>query len=192
MSFLGDWAHAWLATFRRQPVRFHTPLSRDEVMRRLAKVTSERNDPGYIGKQFAAGPPPVLIGQVDQGRISVRCHRVAAGRSSEFPARLTAVAEPAPGGGTAVTGTVTMQRLTLISRIGFVIFGVGTVVLMRGAGPHSRALIIGAVFWFGLTAIVEAIGPIAYKRNAGILLALFADLTEAAPLTATPPEVLPA
>ena len=89
MTGLAVWRERWLAIYRRQPVRLWSPLPcDDQCLYRLRQSTSKKHEPGFV-----------LNGRIRGNRIRVSHSQ---DRKSFHAAQLTAVAEPAPEGGTTV------------------------------------------------------------------------------------------
>jgi len=185
------WRDPWLATWRRQPVRLCSPLPCDECLYRLRRVTSKRHGSRYLAERFAVGPGPVLYGRIEDEKIvAVSLWSDVIGRQHHrYAAQITAVAGPASGGGTTVTGSIAVRKSLLVVRAGFVVMM--CCIILFGAASFSvegRYQAIFGIIVLALFAAGEFYAPQQYERSAAALLEATATLLEASRAADTAPE----
>jgi hypothetical protein len=95
----------WVERDKLRPVVVTSPHPPDECLRRLAKVTTDRKSGWYLDWRTATLPDPLFHGEVGPRGVRVGLFTQVVSRGGVrawFDARI----DPAPGGGTILTGTV--------------------------------------------------------------------------------------
>jgi hypothetical protein len=188
MSGLAVWRERWLATYRHQQVRLWSPLPCDECLYRLRQVTTRKHGTRYLANRFDGGRP-VLYGRIRDNRIQVSRWPDINGRQKHFyAARLTAVAEQAPQGGTTVTGTTGVPASLLATRVVLTVISCAVVVSMPVTG-FLRPAFLPALVWLVVSAFGQLYGPARYEQSAAALQEVTASLLDSSPVTTTAPEL---
>jgi hypothetical protein len=173
MTGLAVWRERWLAIYRHQPVRLWSPLPcDDQCLYRLRQSTSKKHEPGFV-----------LYGRIRDNRIQVSHWP---DRKHFHVARLTAVAEQAPQGGTTVTGTIGMPASLLAFRVLLTALSCAVVGYTLVTGHFLLGVLLPAVMWLVVSAFTEAFyAPAWYEQSAATLREVIAKLLDAAPVSAT-------
>lgn len=188
MSGLAVWCKRWLASYRHQQVRLWSPLPCDECLYRLRRVTTKKLGTEYLANHFDGGRP-VLYGRIRDNRIQVsRWPDIIGRRRLLYAARLTAVAEQAPQGGTTVTGTTGVAASLLAFRVVYTVIFCAVVLSMPVTG-FFRPVFFPALLGLVASAFGELYGPARYEQSAAALQAVTASLLDSSPVTTTAPEL---
>jgi hypothetical protein len=176
MTGLAVWRERWLAIYRHQPVRLWSPLPRDDqCLYRLRQSTSTKHEPGFV-----------LYGRIRGNRIQVSHWP---DRKHFHVARLTAVAELAPQGGTTVTGTIGMPASLVAFRVLLTAMSCAVVVYTLVTGHLFIGVLVPALMWLIVSAFTEAFYASSwYEQSAATLREVIAGLLDAAPASTTEPE----
>ncbi len=137
---------------KRRPVVLMSPHSPDECLRRLAKVTTYRRDRWYSDWRTATRPDPLFQGELwPTGLRLALFTAVMAGKTRGYGTRFDARIDPAPGGGTTLTGTVGVP----------------------GAWAGPVVGLVALVIWIGLAVVISASGHLIPGVGVAIALAVF-------------------
>jgi hypothetical protein len=134
---------------QRRPVVVTSPHPPDECLRRLAKVTTYRRDRWYSDWRTATLPDPLFQGELWPSglRLALFTANMARGYGAWFEARI----DPAPEGGTTLTGTVGWPGVW--------------------AGPVVG--LVALVIWIGVAVVITASGHLIPGVGVAIALAVF-------------------
>jgi hypothetical protein len=160
---------------KRRPVIVTSPHPPDECLRRLVKVTTYRRDRWYSDWRTATLPDPIFQGEVWPTGVRLALFTaVIAGSIGTPGAWLNARIDPAPEGGTTLTGTVGSPGATataVMSLVALMIwFGVGVFsfvigVVITASGHFNPG--VGVAIALPVLVVIAALAGRGYKPGPG-------------------------
>jgi hypothetical protein len=153
--------HNYVERDKLRPIVVMSPHPPEECVRRLAKVTTGRKSGWYLDWRTATLPDPLFHGEVGPRGIRVGLF-AGVGRSGGVRAWFDAQAVPAPGGGTALTGTIgstsAQQRATRNLMVVAVWSAAPVVAFVVGVATAASGHFN---FWVGMAIVVPVIAAFA-------------------------------